>query len=141
VIIVVPRTGERIHARLAEDDSGELCLAEGRFGQRAYVLQAVLAIGWQIVEVTPDERTLLAAHGSGHYTEGERSLPRGRHEHQLVQDQESRVHTDDRSHDLLDRPNTFAQAASDAARTVASDGAVYGAKLGCLPRRLCLPHP
>ena len=63
MIIVVPRTGERIDARLVEDDSGELCLAEGRFGQRAYVLQAVLAIGWHIVEVTPDERTLLAAHG------------------------------------------------------------------------------
>jgi hypothetical protein len=25
--------------------------------------QAQLAIGWHIVEVTPDERTLLAAHG------------------------------------------------------------------------------
>jgi hypothetical protein len=62
VIIVVPATGERIDARLVEDDSGELCPAEGRFGQRAYVLQAVLAIGRQIVEVTPDERTLLAAH-------------------------------------------------------------------------------
>ena len=59
-----------------------------------------------------------------------RSLPCGRHEHQLVQDQESRVHADDRSPRTLRAPNRFAQAPSDAARPVS-------APAGWLPPSVC----
>ena len=62
--IEVPGTGERIDALLVQDGCGTLCLKVGRrSGVIDYTLTAVLAIGWQIVESTTDERALLEAHG------------------------------------------------------------------------------
>jgi hypothetical protein len=64
VIVEIPATGERIEARLIRDDpSGPLSLTLGRSGHVTYVLTAMLDIGWRIVEATPDERALMAAHG------------------------------------------------------------------------------
>ena len=59
----MPATGERIALRLVEDDSGALCLMEGRPERIAYVLKSVLEAGWRIVESTPAERALLETHG------------------------------------------------------------------------------
>ena len=52
----------------------------------------------------------------------ERSLPCGQHEHQLVQDQEFRVHANGRATRTLRAPHRFAQAPSDAARAVGAQG-------------------
>ena len=60
-------------------------------------------------------RGRVCARSRGHRGQArERSLPCGRHEHQLVQDQESCLHADDRSPRTLRAPNRFAQAPSDA---------------------------
>ncbi len=63
MIIEVPRTGERIDARLVEERFGPLCLKVGRCELIAYVLQPVLDIGWRIIESTPEERALMGSHG------------------------------------------------------------------------------
>jgi hypothetical protein len=63
VTLHIPSTGERVEMRLAEDEAGLLLLQEWPSARTVYSLQAMLDIGWQIVESTPDERALLTAHG------------------------------------------------------------------------------
>jgi len=63
MIIEVPRTGERIDARLVEERFGPLCLKVGRCELIAYVLKPVLDVGWRIIHSTPDEQALLKLHG------------------------------------------------------------------------------
>jgi hypothetical protein len=64
MIMKVPATGERIDALLIEDGCGMLCLKVGRrSGLIDYTLKGKLDIGWRIIDSTPDERALLAAHG------------------------------------------------------------------------------
>ena len=62
--IEIPITGERIEGRLLNERGGPLCFTMGRRSNvPAFVLANVLEIGWQIVECTPAERELMAAHG------------------------------------------------------------------------------
>ena len=63
VTLHIPATSERVDMRLAEDDAGLLLLQEWPLARTVYSLRAMLDIGWQIVETTPDERRLLTAHG------------------------------------------------------------------------------
>jgi len=65
MIIEVPRTGERIDARLVEERFGPLCLKVGQERIAAYVLKAVLDIGWRVTQSTPDEQALMESHGLG----------------------------------------------------------------------------
>ena len=64
MIIEVPATGERIDALLIEDGCGMLCLKfSRRSGVIDYAFKSVLDIGWRVIDSTPDELTLLQAHG------------------------------------------------------------------------------
>ena len=67
----------------------------------------------------------------------ERSLPCGRHEHQLVQDQESRVHADDRAPRTLRAPN---RVRASAVRCCASRKPKT-ASLCPVPHRVPQPSP
>lgn len=62
MILEVPTTGERMAAQLVEY-AGLLCLKVGPSELIAYVLQGVVDAGWRVIDVTPDERALLRAHG------------------------------------------------------------------------------
>ena len=59
----IPSTGERVELRLGVDDSGLLYLETLVGGRVAYSLPAVISLGWKIVDIAPDERALLQAHG------------------------------------------------------------------------------
>ena len=59
----IPSTGERVELRLGVDDSGLLYLETLVGGRVAYSLPGVISLGWKIVDIAPDERALLQAHG------------------------------------------------------------------------------
>jgi hypothetical protein len=61
--IAVPATGETFEARLVADDFGVLRLIAGKHARIDYVLSAVLALGWRVVDATPAERALLETQG------------------------------------------------------------------------------
>jgi hypothetical protein len=65
VIVEIPATGERIEARLIQDNdpSVPLSITLGPSGRVAYVVANMLAVGWRIVECTPAERAIMEAHG------------------------------------------------------------------------------
>jgi hypothetical protein len=62
VVVEIPTSGERIEARLF-DDEGRLCLTLGKTTRASYVLKAVLEIGWRMVEATPEELALIESYG------------------------------------------------------------------------------
>jgi hypothetical protein len=60
----IASTDERVDMRLGVDEASGLLHLQPMLGVRtAYSLTSVLALGWRIVESTPDERALLDAHG------------------------------------------------------------------------------
>jgi hypothetical protein len=63
VIVRIPATDERLEMRLSEDESGLLSLSTGPGCDIAYSLPSMLQLGWQIVDCTPGERSLIEAHG------------------------------------------------------------------------------
>jgi hypothetical protein len=63
VTIEIPPTMKRIEMRLGEDESGVLYLQTKPLGVALCTLREVLSLGWRIVDGTPAERQLLAAHG------------------------------------------------------------------------------
>ena len=64
MIIEISTTGERVEAHIVRDDQpAPLCVTLGAAGRAQYTLAPMLAAGWRIVEATPAERALLAAHG------------------------------------------------------------------------------
>ena len=63
MVIEVPRTGERLNATLVEERFGPLCLRMRPREPIAYVLKAMLDIGWRIIQSTPAEEALMASHG------------------------------------------------------------------------------
>jgi hypothetical protein len=64
VLVHIPATGERLEMRLSEDESGLLYLTKRPGCDVAYSLLSMLQLGWQIVDSTPDERSLMDAHDS-----------------------------------------------------------------------------
>jgi hypothetical protein len=65
VIVEIQATGERVEALLLRDDSSvPLLVTLGPHGRAICVLASMLEGGWwRIVECTPAERAILAAHG------------------------------------------------------------------------------
>ena len=64
MIIEIPSTGERAEAHLVEDDPAEpLAVTFTRTGHVRYTLAPMLEVGWRVVEASPQERAVLAAHG------------------------------------------------------------------------------
>jgi hypothetical protein len=64
VIIEIPSTGERFEAQIVEDDpAAPLAVTFGRTGRAWYRLASMVEGGWRVVEASPRERPVLAAHG------------------------------------------------------------------------------
>lgn len=64
MIIEIPATGERAEAHLVEDDPVEpLAVTFSRTGHVRYALAPMVQGGWRVVEASPRERAVLAAHG------------------------------------------------------------------------------
>ena len=64
MIIEIPSTGERVEAQIVEDDpAAPLAVTFGRTGRAWYRLASMVEGGWRVVEVSPRERPVLAAHG------------------------------------------------------------------------------
>jgi hypothetical protein len=65
VIIEIPSTGERAEAYIVEDDPAvPLTVTFGRTRPAWYRLAPMVALGWRVVEASPRERAVLAAHAS-----------------------------------------------------------------------------
>ena len=64
-MIEIPSTSERAEAHIAEDDpSAPLAVAFACTGGAWYRLASMVAAdGWRVVEASPRERAVLAAHG------------------------------------------------------------------------------
>jgi len=65
MIVEILATGERVEALLLRDDpSVPLSVTLGAQGRVIYVLASMLGGGWwRIVECSPAERAIMAAHG------------------------------------------------------------------------------
>jgi hypothetical protein len=64
VIIEIPSTGERVEAHIVPDEpAAPLAVTFSPAGRAPYTLVPMLNVGWRIVESTPAERAVLAAHG------------------------------------------------------------------------------
>jgi hypothetical protein len=64
VIIAIPYIGERAEAHIVEDDpAAPLTVTFGRTNPACYQLAAMVELGWRVVEASPRERAVLAAHG------------------------------------------------------------------------------
>ena len=64
MIIEIPSTGEQIEAYIVADEpAAPLAVTFGPAVRARYILAPMLNIGWRIVESTPAERAVLAAHG------------------------------------------------------------------------------
>ena len=64
MIVETPVTGERMTARIVDEDSSEpLAVTLGFLGRIHYDLALMLDTGWRIVDATPAELAALQAHG------------------------------------------------------------------------------
>ena len=64
MIIEIPSTGERAEAYIVEDDpAAPLAVTFDRSGRARYRLAPMVEGGWRVLEVSPRERAVLAAHG------------------------------------------------------------------------------
>ena len=65
VIVEIPTTGGRIEGQLIpnDDPSTRLSVKLGRSGHIVYALEAMLKMGFRIVECTPAERAIMESHG------------------------------------------------------------------------------
>jgi hypothetical protein len=64
VIIEIPSTVERAEAHIVQDDpAAPLTVTFGRTGRAWYRLAPMVEGGWRVVEASPRERAMLAAHG------------------------------------------------------------------------------
>ena len=63
MIIEIPYTGELAEAHIMEGDpAAALTVTFGRTGRAWYRLASMVEGGWRVVEVSPRERPVLAAH-------------------------------------------------------------------------------
>ena len=64
MIIEIPSTGERAEAHIVEDDpAAPLAVTFDRTVRVRYTLAPMVEGGWRVVEASPRERAVLAAHG------------------------------------------------------------------------------
>jgi hypothetical protein len=64
MILEIPSTGERVEAHIVEDEpAAPLNVTFGPTGRARYTLAPMVDNGWRVVEASPRERTVLAAHG------------------------------------------------------------------------------
>ena len=64
MIVEILTTGELVEAHIVRDEHpAPLCVTLGAARIAEYTLAPMLATGWRIVEATPAERALMAAHG------------------------------------------------------------------------------
>jgi hypothetical protein len=65
MIIEIPSTGERAEAHIMEDDdpAAPLAVTFHRTVRVWYRLASMVQGGWRVVEASPRERAVLAAHG------------------------------------------------------------------------------
>ena len=67
MIIEIPSTGERVEAHILEDEPAEagapLAVTIGPTRRAWYTLAPMVNGGWRIVEASPRERAVVAAHG------------------------------------------------------------------------------
>jgi hypothetical protein len=64
MIVEIPYTGERAEAHIVEDDpAAPLTVTFGRTRPAWYRLAPMVELGWRVVEASPRERAMLAAHG------------------------------------------------------------------------------
>jgi hypothetical protein len=63
VIIELP-SGERVEMHIVEDEpAAPLDVTFSPTGRARYMLAPMVDVGWRVVEASPRERTVLAAHG------------------------------------------------------------------------------
>ena len=63
-MIEIPSTSERAEAHIVEDDPAEpLAVRFAGTGHVRYRLAPMVEGGWRVVEASPRERAVLAAHG------------------------------------------------------------------------------
>jgi hypothetical protein len=63
-MIEIPSTSERAEAHIVEDDpAAPLAVTFDRSRRAWYRLAPMVEGGWRVVEVSPRERAVLAAHG------------------------------------------------------------------------------
>ena len=65
MLIEIPNTGERAEAHIVEDDdpAAPLAVTFHRTLRVSYSLASMMQGGWRVVEASPRERAVLAAHG------------------------------------------------------------------------------
>ena len=64
MIIEIPSTGERVEAHIVEDGpAAPLAVTFDRTVRVWYRLASMVDGGWRVVEASPRERPVLAAHG------------------------------------------------------------------------------